>query len=140
VDAPDEVTTLEELSKVPDPMGPRIAIARENMGMRVDELAAHLGVTPASVAAWERDERTPRANRLQMMAGILNVSLAWLLEGREDRRMARGGAVTLDELRARVDAARALFAEGSILLESAAAGLEALAAADEDPDPSEVED
>jgi hypothetical protein len=75
-----------------------------------------------------------------MMAGILNVSLAWLLEGREDRRMARGGAVTLDELRARVDAARALFAEGSILLESAAAGLEALAAADEDPDPSEVED
>lgn len=140
MDAIDEVTTLDELNKVPDPMGPRIAIARENMGMSVDELAAHLGVTPGSVVAWECDERTPRANRLQMMAGILNVSLAWLLEGREDRRMERGGAVTLDEVRARVEAARALFAEGAILLDSALAGLDALAAADEDIDPSAAED
>lgn len=140
MEAIDEVTTLDELNQVPDPMGPRIAIARENMGMSVDELAAHLGVTPASVAAWESDQRTPRANRLQMLAGILNVSLAWLLEGREDRRMARGGAVTLDEVRARVDAARALFAEGIGLLDSAAAALETLAAADDDVDPSEVED
>lgn len=140
MEAIDEVTTLDELNQVPDPMGPRIAIARENMGMSVDELAAHLGVTPASVSAWESDQRTPRANRLQMLAGILNVSLAWLLEGREDRRMARGGAVTLDEVRARVDAARALFAEGIGLLDSAAAALETLAAADDDVDPSEVED
>ena len=31
--------------------------------------------------AWENDLSEPRANRLQMLAGILNVSISWLLTG-----------------------------------------------------------
>ena len=35
-----------------------------------------------TVRAWEADEWEPRGNRLQMMAGMLNVSLMWLMTGR----------------------------------------------------------
>ena len=31
--------------------------------------------------AWESDEWEPRGNRLQMLAGMLNVSLMWLMTG-----------------------------------------------------------
>ena len=86
------------------------------------------------------DERTPRANRLLMLSGILNVSLTWLLEGREDRRMQGGGSESLDEIGSRIEAARALFGEGMALIESAQASLAALAASEDDVDPSEVED
>ena len=33
---------------------------------------------------WEDDLSEPRANKLQMVAGILNVSLTWLLNGEGD--------------------------------------------------------
>ncbi len=36
----------------------------------------------------------PRANRLQMLTGILNISLRWLLEGREDKFMETQSAPT----------------------------------------------
>jgi transcriptional regulator with XRE-family HTH domain len=136
----EEVTTLEELQHMEPSMGPRISLAREHAGMSVEELAAHLGVEPASVAAWERDERQPRANRLLMMAGLLNVSLAWLLEGREDERMASGGLPSLDGVCAQLDSARMQFAEAMALLETAQASLQVLVDSEDDPDPSEIED
>jgi len=140
MDDVEEVTTLDELQQMEPSMGPRITIAREHAGMSVEELARHLGVEPASVAAWESDRRTPRANRLLMMAGVLNVSLTWLLEGREDERMAAGGVPTLDDVRAQIESAHAQFTEAMSLLESARGTLAALAADEDDPDPSEVED
>jgi len=136
----EEVTTLSQLDRIPQPLGPRITVARENAGMSVEELATRLGVTRASVAAWEADERTPRANRLLMLSGVLNVSLTWLLEGRENRRMEGSGGESLDEVASRIEAARTLLAEGLALIESAQASLAALAADEEDVDPSEVED
>jgi transcriptional regulator with XRE-family HTH domain len=33
------------------------------------------------VRDWENDISEPRANKLQMVAGVLNVSLTWLLAG-----------------------------------------------------------
>jgi transcriptional regulator with XRE-family HTH domain len=33
------------------------------------------------MTAWENDLNEPRANRLQMMSGILGVSMSWLLTG-----------------------------------------------------------
>ena len=140
MDDVEEVTTLEELHEMEPSMGPRITIAREHAGMSVEDLARHLGVAPGSVEAWEKDERTPRANRLLMMAGVLNVSLTWLLEGREDQRMAAGGVPTLDDVRSQIESARAQFSEALSLLESAQEALAALAADEDDPDPSEVED
>ncbi|MEM6587280.1 MAG: helix-turn-helix transcriptional regulator [Pseudomonadota bacterium] len=59
--------------------GDRLAGAREQAGMTQSDLAKRLGVKLATLKAWEDDFNEPRANKLQMLAGILNVSLSWLL-------------------------------------------------------------
>ncbi|MEF3047222.1 helix-turn-helix domain-containing protein [Pseudotabrizicola sp. L79] len=64
--------------------GDRLAGAREAAGLTQDQLAKRLGVRVTSIRAWEDDSSEPRANRLQMMAGMLNVSLRWLLTGEGD--------------------------------------------------------
>ncbi|MGR3323036.1 MAG: helix-turn-helix domain-containing protein [Pseudooceanicola sp.] len=61
--------------------GDRIAGAREASGMSQAELARRLGVKLSTLRGWEDDRSEPRANKLQMMAGLLNVSLVWLLNG-----------------------------------------------------------
>lgn len=61
--------------------GDRVAAAREAAGMSQSELARRLGVKVASLRAWEDDLSEPRANRLSMMAGLLNVSIMWLING-----------------------------------------------------------
>ncbi|WP_292896038.1 MULTISPECIES: helix-turn-helix domain-containing protein [unclassified Nitratireductor] len=64
-----------------DTMGGRLSRARDAMGLSVSELARRLGVKAATIQAWESDRSQPRANRLAMLAGVLNVSLSWLLHG-----------------------------------------------------------
>ncbi len=64
--------------------GDRLAGAREAAGLSQEALGNRLGVELTTVAAWEDDMDEPRANRLQMLAGMLNVSLSWLLTGRGD--------------------------------------------------------
>ncbi|MCB5199581.1 Helix-turn-helix [Loktanella sp. DSM 29012] len=61
--------------------GDRLTAARDAAGMSVSDLAKKLGVKTGTVSAWEEDLKEPRANRLSMMAGMLNVSLGWLLTG-----------------------------------------------------------
>ena len=61
--------------------GDRLAGAREAAGHTQDTPAKQLGVEVTSVDAWENDLREPRANRLQMLSGMLGVSLVWLLTG-----------------------------------------------------------
>ncbi|MBO6602834.1 MULTISPECIES: helix-turn-helix domain-containing protein [Paracoccaceae] len=61
--------------------GDRLAGAREAAGLGQEELARRLGIKPKTVKAWENDQSEPRANRLQMVAGLLNVSIMWLLTG-----------------------------------------------------------
>jgi HTH-type transcriptional regulator, cell division transcriptional repressor len=65
-------------------LGDRLAAAREQSGLTQAELAARLGVRAATVARWEDDQDEPRANRLQMLSGMLGVSLVWLLTGTGD--------------------------------------------------------
>lgn len=76
--------------------GDRVAGARERMGMTRQDLAKRLGVKVSTVEHWEDDVSEPRANKLQLLAGILNVSLTWLLmaegdgiQGPEDSGPAR---------------------------------------------------
>ncbi|WP_298493806.1 helix-turn-helix domain-containing protein [uncultured Maritimibacter sp.] len=64
--------------------GDRLAAAREKAGMKQKELAKRLGVKVKTLAAWEDDLTEPRANRLQMLSGVLGVSLGWLLTGTGD--------------------------------------------------------
>lgn len=64
--------------------GDRVAGAREQAGMTQSQLARRLGVKKTTLVGWENDLSEPRANRLSMMSGILNVSLVWLLTGEGD--------------------------------------------------------
>lgn len=62
-------------------LGDRIALGREYAGLSVEALAEKIGVTPTTLEEWEYDQSAPRANRLLMLAGVLNVSLIWLMSG-----------------------------------------------------------
>lgn len=64
--------------------GDRVAGAREAAGMTQSQLARRLGVKKATLQGWEQDLSEPRANKLSMMAGLLNVSIMWLLTGEGD--------------------------------------------------------
>ncbi|MFQ5622926.1 MAG: multiprotein-bridging factor 1 family protein [Paracoccaceae bacterium] len=61
--------------------GDRVAAARERLGLSQERLARKLGVKTKSLQSWEEDRSEPRANKLQMLAGVLNVSIIWLMSG-----------------------------------------------------------
>lgn len=94
--------------------GDRLAAARELSGLTQPELAQRLGVNVATLRMWENDRSEPRANRIQMLAGMLGVSLRWLLSGEgpglnrpvADLSATTAGAVLADvaRLRAAADA------------------------------------
>lgn len=62
-------------------LGQRIVFARERAGLTTAQAARRLGVKTRTLTNWERDESEPRPNRLVMLAQMLAVSPAWLLEG-----------------------------------------------------------
>lgn len=64
--------------------GDRVYAAREAVGLDQAALAKKLGVKLKTVKAWEDDLAEPRANKLQMIAGLMNVSVMWLLTGEGD--------------------------------------------------------
>ncbi len=64
--------------------GDRVAGAREATGMTQAQLARRLGIKKSTLSAWEQDLSEPRANKLSMMAGLVNVSIMWLLTGEGD--------------------------------------------------------
>jgi transcriptional regulator with XRE-family HTH domain len=64
--------------------GDRLAAAREAVSMPQKDLAKKLGVKLGTLRNWEDDLNEPRANKLQMVSGILGVSIRWLLTGEGD--------------------------------------------------------
>ena len=64
--------------------GDRLTAAREATGMDQATMAERVGVELQTLQNWEDDLAEPRANRLQMMAGILGVSITWLITGEGD--------------------------------------------------------
>lgn len=75
--------TVTIYSKIPDAdtLGGRLSRARDASGMTSAQLARRLGVQLSTIRAWESDRSQPRANRLSTLAGVLSVSLSWLLHG-----------------------------------------------------------
>ena len=61
--------------------GDRVAAARRASNLTQESLSRKLGIKLKTLHAWEDDISEPRANKLQMLAGVLNVSLVWLLTG-----------------------------------------------------------
>jgi transcriptional regulator with XRE-family HTH domain len=80
--------------------GDRITGAREAVGLSQEELARRLGVRLRTIRAWEDDLAEPRANKLQMLAGLLNVSLRWILTGEGDGIAGPGEAEVPEEISA----------------------------------------
>lgn len=77
-------TSLEQdeyFSETVATFGDRLEASREAKGLTVESLAEKLGVDTRTVEAWENDADAPRANRVQMLAGLLNVSIVWLISG-----------------------------------------------------------
>ncbi|ANP35623.1 XRE family transcriptional regulator [Phaeobacter gallaeciensis] len=52
--------------------------------MSQGQLSRRLGVKKSTLSGWEQDLSEPRANKLSMMSGLLNVSMTWLLTGEGD--------------------------------------------------------
>ena len=77
-----ETTNETWYSEATATFGDRLEAARESCAMSQIELAQRLGVRDTTIKSWEADEWEPRGNRLQMLAGMLNVSLMWLLSGK----------------------------------------------------------
>lgn len=61
--------------------GGRLQAARYAKGLSIARLGEKVGVEAAKVAAWESDAEAPRANRITLLAGLLNVSIIWLITG-----------------------------------------------------------
>jgi HTH-type transcriptional regulator, cell division transcriptional repressor len=80
--------------------GDRITGAREAVGLSQEELARRLGVRLRTIRAWEDDLAEPRANKLQILAGLLNVSLRWILTGEGDGISGPGEAEVPEEITA----------------------------------------
>ena len=61
--------------------GDRVAAGRRAMGLSQKDLCNKLGIKLKTLRCWEDDISEPRANKVQMLSGLLGVSLAWLLTG-----------------------------------------------------------
>lgn len=61
--------------------GDRVSVGRRALGLSQDALSHKMGIKLKTLQSWENDISEPRANKLQMLAGILNLSLIWLLTG-----------------------------------------------------------
>ena len=59
--------------------GDRLVAVREKSNLSQQDLAKRLGVKNSTIKSWENDNSEPRANRLSMLAGLLNVSITWLI-------------------------------------------------------------
>ena len=99
--------------------GDRVTGAREARGMTRRELADRLGVRVKTLESWEEDRADPRANKLQMLAGVLGVSLMWLLTGEGDGLEAppESDGAAANEVRSVLSETRQIRAEIGALAE-----------------------
>lgn len=100
-----EELIMDDYSEDAATFGDRLALARESQSLTQEQLAKRLGLRVQTIQNWEFDRSEPRANKLQMLAGFLNISMVWLLTGEGD-----GGPIV------RGEGAKTLPAELSALL------------------------
>ena len=79
-----EELLMEDYSEDAATFGDRLALARESQNLTQEHLAKRLGLRVQTVQNWEFDRSEPRANKLQMLAGMLGVSIMWILTGEGD--------------------------------------------------------
>ena len=70
-------------------LGKRIAQYRKEKGLRQDDLAEMLGVSPQAVSKWENDQTCPDISLLPQLASILGVTVDELLSGKKEAHAVR---------------------------------------------------
>jgi transcriptional regulator with XRE-family HTH domain len=85
-------------------IGYRITEARAALGDSVDVTAERVGVTAETFEGWESGDVTVRAHHLNRLAGVLGISLSWLIMGRGVEPLA--DSTELSRLRVDLAAAR----------------------------------
>ena len=65
-------------------IGKRIAALRREKGLKQDELAEKLGVSPQAVSKWENDQTCPDISLLPLLAKTLGVTVDELLSGKQE--------------------------------------------------------
>ena len=100
--------------------GARLQAARKAKGLTPAAMAEKLGVDLPTIDEWETDARAPRANSIQMMAGLLNVSIMWLITGDSN------GTDHVEQTHARPEGINDALGEIAQLKETLAAALDKL--------------
>ena len=77
-------------------IGARIKVARRQVGLTQDALAAAVGVTRSAVAQWETARAGQVTGNLSRIAAGRDVGVEWLIHG--DDKQAAAAAATGDEL------------------------------------------
>ena len=67
-------------------IGKRIAALRREKGMKQDDLAQILEVSPQAVSKWENDQTCPDISLLPKLAKVLGVSVDELLSGKQENQ------------------------------------------------------
>jgi transcriptional regulator with XRE-family HTH domain len=112
-----DTTNIFEESPDMDTVGGRISRAREASGLTVKELAWRLGVKIATVNAWESDRSHPSSHRLANLAGLLQVSLSWIVHGVGIGPSDDFADETSNEMTTQFDQLRLLHVETGLLIE-----------------------
>ncbi|HUW62770.1 MAG TPA: helix-turn-helix domain-containing protein [Candidatus Bathyarchaeia archaeon] len=80
-------------------LGNRIRARREKLGLKQQDVANSLGISPQAVSKWERGENAPDITVLEPLARLLGVSADWLLSAQETRRDVFDAAVLVSSIR-----------------------------------------
>ncbi len=107
----DQMNEKDWYSDASATFGDRLSAAREARDMSRSMLAKRLGVAGKTIENWEEDRSEPRANKLQMVAGLLDVSLPWLLTGQGQGVVAREVPAARHEVDGLLDGLRTARAE-----------------------------
>ncbi|NIA13430.1 MAG: helix-turn-helix domain-containing protein [Nitrospiraceae bacterium] len=79
-------------------LGGRVRARREKLGLKQQDVANALDLSPQAVSKWERGENAPDVTVLHPLARLLGVSVDWLLAGNEEGRDTFEAAVLMSAI------------------------------------------
>lgn len=89
------MTVIEKRIDVPaGSFGERLRFARERRGLARNDVSKLLGVSEQTFKRWETGKSEPRANRMPIIAGMLNVHMRWLMSGEGDVGVQEGTSLS----------------------------------------------
>jgi transcriptional regulator with XRE-family HTH domain len=80
-------------------LGERIRLRREKLGLKQQDVANALDISPQAVSKWERGENGPDITALRPLARLLDVTVDWLLAGHDEGRDTFEAAVFVSAIK-----------------------------------------